>query len=134
MQANRVLQDMIVIDEGMFLMGSIESLDEEPPHQVHMSSFAIDRIPVTNQLYRRFIDAGGYANPAYWTAKGWEFIQRIGATVPNYWRDGYWNQDNHPVTGISWWEAMACACFLGKTLPTEAQWEYACKGLDNRRF
>lgn len=134
MQEEKQLQNMVAIPSGIFLRGSTESPDEEPMKYITISSFAIDTTPVTNHMFRNFIEAKGYQKSIYWTVEGWEFIQQIGASYPNYWYDDHWNQDNHPVTGVSWWEAMAYAHFVGKTLPTEAQWEYACKGPGNRKY
>src|SRR5699024_6588308 len=118
---------MIVISGGTFLRGSNESPDEQPIMPVALNPFAIDKIPVTNKQFQVFVEEGGYENPAFWMSKGWEYIKNNNITFPNYWYDEHFNQDDHPVTGGSWREARAFAEFIGKDLPTEAQWEYACK-------
>jgi formylglycine-generating enzyme required for sulfatase activity len=127
-------EDMVLVPAGAFRRGSTESPDEQPVGLVAMSAFAIDRYPVTNRAFRSFMEAGGYENRGLWTASGWEFVSRAGFRHPNYWLDDHWNQDDHPVTGVSWWEALAYATWRGRALPTEAQWEYACRGLDDRRY
>ena len=119
---------MIFIESGTFLRGSEESPEEGPTRLVELDAFAIDSTPVTNKEFRLFVENMGYSNPDYWTPKGWEYIKSNQINIPNYWLDENWNQDDSPVTGVSWWEALAYAKFVGKTLPTEAQWEYACKG------
>lgn len=128
------VKGMIRIPAGEFTRGSEHSPDEQPLHTIKVSAFLIDRAPVTNKDFRAFIEAGGYQNPVYWTPRGWEYIQDNQFTEPNYWRDPIWNPDEVPVTGVSWWEALAYARFVGKTLPTEAQWEYACRGTDGRTY
>lgn len=127
-------EDMVLVLAGSFSRGSEESPDEQPVRTVTMSAFAIDREPVTNGNFGSFIDARCYENRDCWTAVGWEFVSQAGFRHPNYWFDDHWNQDDHPVTGVSWWEALAYATWLGRTLPTEAQWEYACRGTDGRRY
>lgn len=127
-------KDMSYIDGGPFIMGSNESPNEEPRRIVTVSPFYIDRYPVTNRAYRQFIEAGGYRNSAYWTADGWDFIQQRKLQQPLYWEDDYWNGDDQPVTGVSWWEASAYARYRGKELPTEAQWERAARSTDGRRY
>ncbi|MDE3841134.1 protein NirV (plasmid) [Bacillus methanolicus] len=133
-QVKNQLDNMIVIPGGTFLRGSNESPDEQPVKSVTLHPFAIDKTPVTNKQFRVFVEAGGYENPVFWLPKGWEYIKTNNIKYPNYWYDDHFNQDDHPVTGVSWWEAMAFATFVGKTLPTEAQWEYACKGTDQRKY
>jgi gamma-glutamyl hercynylcysteine S-oxide synthase len=128
------LDKMIVIPNSQFIRGSMESPDEQPVIQIELNCFAIDTYPVSNSQFKEFVDIGGYENPSFWSESGWAFIQRHNIKLPNYWFDTNWNQHNHPVTGVSWWEATAYANFLGKTLPTEAQWEYACKGQDQRKY
>lgn len=115
-------------------MGSDQSPDEQPVRKVKMSAFAIDRVPVTNKHYREFVEVGGYRQPDFWPPEGWDYIQAFDIRYPNYWNDDHFNQDDQPVTGVSWWEAIAYATYMGKTLPTEAQWEYACKGTDGRKY
>lgn len=133
-QVKNQLGNMIVIPGETFLRGSDDSPDEQPIKLVTLNAFAIDKTPVTNQQFRRFVEEGGYENPVFWVPKGWDYIDANNIKCPNYWYDHHFNQDDHPVTGVSWWEAMAFAAFAGKTLPTEAQWEYACKGTDQRKY
>jgi formylglycine-generating enzyme required for sulfatase activity len=127
-------EGMVQVVGGIFERGSSLSPDEQPVLKVEMSSFAIDRAPVTNKEFRAFTEAGGYRNPMYWTASGWAYIQANNIVQPTYWQDRTWNGDEFPVTGMCWWEALAYARFLGKTLPSEAQWEYACRGTDGRTY
>lgn len=125
---------MVLVPAGTFERGSPLSPDEQPVMRVQMSTFLIDRAPVTNAEFRVFVQSGGYENPEYWTPAGWEHVRELGLSQPNYWDDPVWNADDVPVTGVSWWEALAYARFVGKTLPTEAQWEYACRGSDGRTY
>ncbi len=120
-QLGKQIENMIVIPSGVFYRGSKECPDEQPIKLVRLDSFAIDKAPVTNKQFKVFVEEGGYINPDFWTPDGWDYIKENNITYPNYWFDEFFNQVDHPVTGVSWWEALAFATFLGKTLPTEAQ-------------
>lgn len=126
--------EMVRIPGGVFERGSSLSPDEQPVKKIEVSAFLIDRAPVTNLEFAAFVEAGGYETPSYWTPAGWRHAQALGLDRPNYWNDPEWNAEDVPVTGVSWWEALAYARFVGKTLPTEAQWEYACAGADGRTY
>jgi gamma-glutamyl hercynylcysteine S-oxide synthase len=119
--------EMLKIPAGYFQQGNnaIDALDNErPAHQVDLNTYWIDRYPVTCAEYRLFMKAGGYQNPAWWSDNGWQWLQQEKVTQPLYWwEDPQW--DNHPVCGVSWYEAQAYAKFTGKRLPTEAEWEKA---------
>ncbi|MBR8836961.1 MAG: ergothioneine biosynthesis protein EgtB [Stigonema ocellatum SAG 48.90 = DSM 106950] len=118
---------MIHIPAGKFEMGnnSIHALDNERPmHEVYLEAYWIDRYPVTCGQYRAFLEARGYQNPHWWSQAGWEWLQTQQVKQPLYWScDPTW--DNHPVCGVSWYEAEAYSRFVNKGLPTEAQWEKA---------
>lgn len=118
---------LIKIPAGEFEIGSnsIDALDNErPAHKVYLDTYYIDRYPVTCGQYRAFIEAGGYENPGFWSKAGWEWLQIVQVGKPLYWHD-ILSAENHPVCGVSWYEAEAYCRFVGKRLPTEAEWEKA---------
>jgi len=111
--------EMVLIPAGPFLMGSPKSDtlrygDEPEQFQLDLNyDYAIGRYPVTVGQYRAFMDAGGYANPAYWTQAGWQW--RGTCTQPEYWTDKKWTGDpNLPVIGVSWYEAYAYTRWLAE--------------------
>jgi gamma-glutamyl hercynylcysteine S-oxide synthase len=117
----------IEIPAGEFEMGSnsVDALDNErPAHQVYLDTYHIDRYPVTCGQYRAFMEAGGYENARWWSQAAWEWLQIEQVKEPLYWHDVL-SADNHPVCGVSWYEAEAYCQFVGKRLPTEAEWEKA---------
>ncbi|NER79618.1 MAG: ergothioneine biosynthesis protein EgtB [Leptolyngbya sp. SIO1D8] len=119
--------NMVLIPGGEFEMGnnSLDALDNErSTHRVQVADYWCDRTPVTMADYARFMAAGGYQNSQWWHPKGWAWVQQHGIIQPLYWRnDSVWEKT--PVCGVSWYEADAYSCFVGKRLPTEAEWERA---------
>lgn len=122
------LSEMVRVPKGPFLCG--ESRDRE----VLDHDFWIDRYPVTNEQYRKFILENGYGSKAYWSPKGWKWRGETDITVPKYWDDSKWNKADHPVVGVSYYEAEAYAKWAGKRLPREQEWEKAARGEDGRIY
>lgn len=124
---NSLSPEIIEIPAGEFTQGNnaVDALDNErPAHRVYLESYSIDRYPITCKEYREFMQAGGYQHHQWWSDAGWEWLQANLVTQPLYWLDDrQW--DNHPVCGVSWYEAEAYTNFVGKRLPTEAEWEKA---------
>lgn len=123
-----VVSEMVEIPAGEFIMGSDTNPQDNarPAHWVHLDRYWIDRYPVTCRQYREFIEAGGYQTRQWWSKAGWQWLQNNPVAKPLYWSEGK-EWDDHPVYGVSWYEAEAYANFVGKRLPTEAEWEKAAR-------
>jgi formylglycine-generating enzyme required for sulfatase activity len=108
--------------------------DQQDTGQSSVGSFAIDIYEVTNAQYREFLKAGGYTTKTYWSEAGWQWVQEKQRQQPSYWQDEQLNGDNQPVVGVTWYEADAYCHWAGKALPTEPQWDLACRGNDGRTY
>ncbi len=116
-----VTADMVEISAGPFTMGS-DSADPEdaPAHEVDLPAYEIDRFEVINADFAAFVEATGYVTDAEKAGK-------------KSWRDELaQGKENHPVTRVTWNDAVAFCEWLGKRLPTEAEWEKAARGTDGR--
>ena len=136
--------DFVYVAAGDFRMGdNIGDGDtrERPVHTVTLDAFYIGKYEVTNGEWKKFRDDPGYDDPKFWPS---------GRVVPKD-QVPYWSQaqnhgggtpgsENYPVLGVNWDSATAyCNWLSAKTgkkyrLPTEAEWEKAARGADQRRF
>jgi len=124
-------KDMLFIPGGTFRMGSNDgSANHQPEHEVAVADFYIDRWPVTNAEYKRFVDSTGHPVPNYHVSwcdtrdYNWDPQAR---TFPA-------GKADHPVVLVTWEDAMAYAAWARKRLPTEAEWERAARGLEGRWY
>lgn len=121
--------------------------------EIPKKGYSIAKYPLTNAQFAPFIKASGYTEDRWWTKAGIEARKQGIAwdgsawkptgtpwTEPRYWQDSKWNQPEHPVVGVSWFEAVAYCLWLSETtgekimLPTEDQWQYAAQGDDGRDY
>jgi iron(II)-dependent oxidoreductase len=126
--------DMVRVPAGAFLMGSdIGPEDERPQHRVELAEFLIDRTKVTNAQFARFLNAVGPLGP-----KGEKYFDVDDNDARVHRRDGGWQADagfeNVPVVEASWFGAAAYCLWIGKRMPTEAEWEKAARGTDRRKY
>ncbi|AFY59294.1 TIGR03440 family protein [Synechococcus sp. PCC 6312] len=123
---NKQITAMVTIPAGV-LKPSAPSLllldNEKPGLAEEIPAFQIDQQPVSRGQFQYFIESGGYETEQWWTAEGWAWRKQYQINQPRYWA---WPvSSDHPVCGVSWYEAAAYAAFMGKQLPTEHQWERA---------
>ena len=123
--------EMVLVPEGDFIMGITQEdlykillLDEKenpifatemPARTINLKSYYIDRYPVTNYQYRKFIEQTGHREPILL-------------------KHADWGRPMQPVVFVGWDDARAYAGWAGKTLPTEEQWEKAGRGTDARWY
>lgn len=120
-------EGMMLIPAGEFQMGSDTHSDHESPaHIVYVDAFYMDKYEVTNAQYAAFLNTPEKKETERKMYFGFNYrgqIKRINGKF--YVRPGY---ENHPVGGVTWYGAMAYTAWVGKRLPTEAEWEKAARG------
>ena len=129
-EIDRASKEMILVPGGEYQMGSKQSY-AAPEHTVYVDAFYIDAFEVTNAQFKKFIDA----NPE-WRKGNIDRKYHNGRYLRFWDGDNYpEGKGNHPVVYVSWYAAMAYASWVGKRLPTEAEWEKAARaGVVGERY
>lgn len=140
-QAIEALQArMALVPDGEVTLGQVdENPDDQPSGEdehgrsapcrtLRVKRFFLDRHPVTNREFFEFVAAGGYEQMSLWDESVLpavlDFVDRTGEPGPRFWKEGCFLEgtDDHPVIGVCWHEAAAYARWVGKRLPSDAEW------------
>jgi formylglycine-generating enzyme required for sulfatase activity len=113
---------MVYVPEGSFTMGNDNGYShEKPAHKVFLDAYWIDSTEVTNGQYAMCVQSGVCSDPV------WQ-----GGYSPDYFKQAEYS--NYPMVRINWKEAQSYCQWAGKRLPTEAEWEKAARGTDERIY
>jgi sulfatase modifying factor 1 len=124
---------VVQVPAGKFLRGSnAEDLDERPQHQLYLDAFEIDKYEVTNVQYHRFLELSRRNAPQLWPGR---YVHLAPERNPN-WHDGIYppGEATYPAAGITWQNAADYCAWVGKRLPSEAEWEKAARATDGRTY
>lgn len=113
---------LLYVPGGEFTMGSDVNSDEQPIHQVTLDAYWIDQTEVTNAMYAKCVKANQCRLPRSAKSNTREYY--------------YYNPEfgNYPVISVSWNDAASYCSWVGRRLPTEAEWEKAARGTDGRTY
>jgi len=142
--AEKLIPNTSTIETDIYKIGSNEKSrvydNEQPAHSLTLNSFKISILPVSNSEYLQFINDGAYLKKELWSDEGWQWIKKNQYRHPHHWRikndslyyainhqGSYELEENHPVHGLSYYEAEAYANWSGARLPHEYEWEVASK-------
>jgi len=155
-----ITKNMVLVPSGNFIMGfqheekeiwedklGSGEFDSLLEHEVYLPDYYIDVYPVTCEDYRRFTNDTGYGIPmvpphmplmnySWKRTQGWrEIVDRDEITTVYGFEDVFpEGTGNYPVVFITWFDAMAYCEWVGKRLPTEAEWEKAARGTSGQRY
>ena len=125
-------QRMALVPAGVVTIP--QTLGAQPGHpeeEIAVEPFLLDVHTVTNARFQHFVDGGGYDALEYWPEEIWPHLIELkdltGQPSPRFWRQGRHDARlaDHPVVGVSWYEAQAYALWIGQRLPTDAEWQMA---------